>query len=144
MALSDELHRLADRAEEAERNAAAAKGKAKTDLEQDRERSREIAKQQAEQLREAADAGHDKISSWWNDVQRNWNEHIAQLQENVQAKKAEIDLDTAQRRAYNAEADANFAIEFAYSAIGEAEYAVLDADLARKEADELAATGVGA
>jgi hypothetical protein len=144
MALSDELRRLADRAEEAERNAAAARDKAKADLEQDRERSRKVAEQQAEQLREAADAGRDKISAWWTDVQRNWNDHIAQLQENIETKKAEIDLDQAQRRAYNAEADARFAIEFAYSAIGEAEYAVLDADLARTEADELAATGASA
>jgi hypothetical protein len=144
MALSADLRRLADRAEEAERNAVAARDKQKAELEQDRERSREVAKQQAEQLREAADAGHDKISSWWNDVQRNWNKHIAQLQENVQAKKGEIDVDRARRRADNAEADAAFAIEFAYSAIGEAEYAVIDADLARKEADELAATGAGA
>ncbi len=48
MALSDELRRLADRAGEAERNAAAARDKSKAELEQDRERSREVAKQQGE------------------------------------------------------------------------------------------------
>jgi chorismate synthase len=144
MALSDRLHRLADRAEEADRNAAAARDKAKADLEQDRETSRVVAQQQAEQLRETADAGQDKISAWWKDVQRNWNEHVAQLQEDVETKKTEIDLDRAQKRADNAEADAEFAIDFAYAAIGEADYAALDADLARKEADELAATGASA
>ena len=142
MALSDQLRRLANRAEEAEKNAAAASDKAKADLEQDRENSRAVAQQEAEQLREAADAGRGKISDWWNDVQRSWNEHIAQIQRNVESKKAEIDLDRAKRRADNAEADAEFAIEFAYTAIGEAEYAVLDANLARKEADEL--SGVSA
>ncbi len=142
MALSDQLRRLANRAEEAEKNAAAASDKAKADLEQDRENSRAVAQQEAEQLREAADAGRGKISDWWNDVQRSWNEHIAQIQKNVESKKAEIDLDRAKRRADNAEADAEFAIEFAYTAIGEAEYAVLDANLARKEADEL--SGVSA
>ena len=142
MALSDQLRRLANRAEEAEKNAAAASDKAKADLEQDRENSRAVAQQEAEQLREAADAGRGKISDWWNDVQRSWNEHIAQIQKNVESKKAEIDLDQAKRRADNAEADAEFAIEFAYTAIGEAEYAVLDANLARKEADEL--SGVSA
>jgi hypothetical protein len=141
MALSDELRRLADRAEEAERNARAAADKAKGELEADRERSREVATQQAEQLQAAAEAGRDKISSGWSEMQRNWNQHIAQIQRNVQAKKAEIDVDRAQRRAYDAEADANFAIDFAYSAIVEAEYAVIDADLAKKEAEELAATG---
>ena len=142
MALSDQLRRLANRAEEAEKNAAAASNKAKADLEQDRDNSRAVAQQEAEQLREAADAGRGKISDWWNDVQRNWNEHIAQIQKNVESKKAEIDLDRAKGRADNAEADAEFAIEFAYTAIGEAEYAVLDANLARKEADEL--SGVSA
>ena len=142
MALSDQLRRLANRAEEAEKNAAAASDKAKADLEQDRENSRAVAQQEAEQLREAADAGRGKISDWWNDVQRSWNEHIAQIQKNVEGKKAEIDLDRAKGRADNAEADAEFAIEFAYTAIGEAEYAVLDANLARKEADEL--SGVSA
>jgi hypothetical protein len=142
MALSDQLRRLANRAEEAEKNAAAASDKAKADLEQDRENSRAVAQQEAEQLREAADAGRGKISDWWNDVQRSWNEHVAQIQKNVESKKAEIDLDQAKGRADNAEADAEFAIEFAYTAIGEAEYAVLDANLARKEADEL--SGVSA
>jgi hypothetical protein len=142
MALSDQLRRLANRAEEAEKNAAAASDKAKADLEQDRENSRAVAQQEAEQLREAADAGRGKISDWWNDVQRSWNEHIAQIQKNVESKKAEVDLDRAKGRADNAEADAEFAIEFAYTAIGEAEYAVLDANLARKEADEL--SGVSA
>ena len=142
MAMSDQLRRLANRAEEAEKNAVAASDKAKADLEQDRENSRAVAQQEAEQLREAADAGRGKISDWWNDVQRSWNEHIAQIQKNVESKKGEIDLDRAKRRADNAEADAEFAIEFAYTAIGEAEYAVLDANLARKEADEL--SGVSA
>ena len=38
-----------------------------------------------------------------------------------------------------AEADASFAIDYASAAIDEAEYAVLDATLARKKADEMAA-----
>jgi hypothetical protein len=142
MAVSDELRRLANRAEEAEKTTAAARDKAKADLEQDRENSRAVAQQDAEHLREAADAGRGQISDRWNDIQRSWNEHIAQLQDKVETKKAEIDLDRAQKRADHAEADAAFAVDFAYGAIGEAEYAVLDAVVARKEADEMA--GVGA
>jgi len=142
MAASDELRRLANRAEEAEKTTTAARNKAKADLEQDRENSRVVAQQQAEQLREAADAGQGKISERWNDVQRSWNEHISQLQGKVETKKAEMDRDRAQRHADNAEADAAYAIDFAYAAIGEAEYAVLDADLARMEANEL--SGVSA
>jgi hypothetical protein len=46
----------------------------------------------------------------------------------------------AESNAENAEEDASFAIDYAYAAIEEAEYAVLDAALARKQADELAAS----
>jgi hypothetical protein len=138
MAVSDELRRLANRAEEAEKNTAAARDKAKADLDADLENSRAVAQQDAEHLREAADEGRGKISERWNDVQRSWNEHIAQLQEKVETKKAEIDVDRAEKHADHAEADAAFAVDFAYGAIGEAEYAVLDALVTRKEADEMA------
>ena len=46
----------------------------------------------------------------------------------------------AERRAKRAEDDALDAIDFAGAAVDEAEYATLDAALARKEADELAAS----
>jgi hypothetical protein len=145
MALSDQLRRLADRAQEAEQHAAAARDKAKAEREQDRERSREAAQQAAAQLRQAAEAGRGKISDSWNDVQRNWNEHSAQLQKSLDTKIAETDLARAQRHADHAEADALYAIDFAYSAIAEAEYAVINAELARRKADELAAgTAAGA
>jgi hypothetical protein len=137
MALSDQLTKLAARAKEAEDRAAAAQEKVKADVEQDREVSRAAAQRQAEELREAADAGRGKISDWWNDAQSNWNQHVAKVQETIESKKAELDLADAERNADNAEADAYFAIDYAYAAIGEAEYAVLDAVLARKQADEL-------
>ena len=86
MALSDDLHKLADRAEEAEKHAAAAKDKATAQIQQDRDNSREVARQQAEQLREAADSGQGKISAWWNDVQRDWNRHVAKVQESIEKR----------------------------------------------------------
>jgi len=137
MALSDQLTKLAARAKEAEDHAAAARDKARADAEADLETSRAAAQTQAEQLREAADAGKGKVSDWWNDVQKRWNEHVAKVQENIESKKADMDTAKAQRDADNAEDDALFAIDFAYAAIGEAEYAVLDAVVARKKADEL-------
>ncbi len=139
MALSDQLRRLAERAEEAEKHAAAARDMAKAELEQDRERSREDARQDAEQLRQAAEAARGKISDSWNDIQTSWNEHSAQLQKTLETKITETDLARAQRHADHAEADALYAIDFAYSAIAEAEYAVINAQVARKHADELAA-----
>jgi hypothetical protein len=42
------------------------------------EQSRAAAQIEAEGLRESAEASRGKISDWWNDVQRTWNEHVAQ------------------------------------------------------------------
>ena len=50
-------------------------GKAKADLEQDVATARASAQAQAEKLRKSADASKGKLSVWWNDVQRSWNEH---------------------------------------------------------------------
>jgi hypothetical protein len=144
MAMSDQLTKLAARAKEAEQHAAAAKDKAKADLEQDVETARSIGQAEAQQLGESAEASKGKISDWWNDVQRSWNEHVAKMRENIADKKEEIDIDRAQAKAENAEDDALFAIDYASAVIDETEYAVLDAALARKEADELAATGSSA
>ncbi len=144
MAVSDELTKLAARAKEAEGRAAAARGKTKADLEQDVETARTSAQDQAEKLRKSADARKGKISVWWHDMQRSWDEHLAKIRDDIDQRKAEHDADRAVRRAERAADDAMFAIDYAYAAITEAEYAVLDADLARMEADELTTAPVGA
>jgi hypothetical protein len=144
MALSDELTKLAARAKEAEDRAAAAQGKAKAELEHDVETARTSAQEQAEELRKTADAGKDKISVWWHDVQRSWNEHVAMIRDDIEHRRSEHDADKAERRAERAEEDAMFAIDYAAAAITEAEYAVLDADLARLEADQLTTESAGA
>jgi hypothetical protein len=139
MAVSDQLTRLAARAKKAEDRAAAAQGKARADLERDVENARKSAQAQADKLRATAEAKKGKLSVWWNDVQRSWDEHIERIRTDIENRRAEHDLDRAQTRADNAEDDAEFAVDYAYAAIEEAEYAVLDASLARIEADELAA-----
>jgi hypothetical protein len=144
MAASDELSKLAARAKEAEDHAVAARGKAKADLEQDVESARASARDQADKLRAQADANKGKLSVWWNDLQRSWDEHIEKIRANIDSKRAEHDLDKARSNADNAEDDAAFAVAYAYAAIEEAEYAVLDATLARMEADELAGASAGA
>jgi hypothetical protein len=116
MAASDQLTKLAARAKEAEDRAATAQGKAKADLEQDVTTARASAQAQAEKLRQSADASKGKLSVWWNDLQRSWNEHVAKIREDVDAKRAEHDVDRAQRYAENAEDDATFAVEYAYAA----------------------------
>ena len=136
MAVSDDLSKLTTRAKEAEDRAAAAREKAKADLEADLNNARAVGEQQAGDLRQQAEEGKGRISDRWADVQRSWDEAVAHVHADLENRKAEHDLHKAQRRAGRAEDDARFAIDFAYSAIVEAEYAVLDAALAKKEAEE--------
>jgi hypothetical protein len=121
-----------------EDRAAAARAKAKGDLEQDVKRARESAQAQADTLRQSVEASQGRISAWWDSVQRSWNDHLAAVRKNVDEKEAAHDLKKARRIADQAEVDAEFAIDYAYAAIEEAEYAVLEATLARMEADEVA------
>jgi hypothetical protein len=138
MALSDQLTKLAARAKELEDRAAAAKTKQKADLEQDVQNARDSAQAQADSLRKHAEERKDKLSAWWDNLQRDWNVQIASIRRAFDKDKAEHDAKKAQNAAASADEDAEFAIEYAYAAIEEAEYAVLDAELAHMEADELA------
>jgi len=139
MALSDQLTKLAVKAKEAEDRAAAAQTQAKSDLERAVKNARESAQANADELRKNAETDKEILSEWWDDMQRTWNEHVATVRKNLDQKKAEHDVKAAERRAYGAEEDASFAVHYAYATVQEAEYAVLDAILARKEADSLAA-----
>ena len=84
MAVSDQLTKLAARAKEAEDRAAAAQGKGRADLERDVENARTSAQEQADKLRATADAKKGKLSVWWHDVQRSWDEHIEKIQPYVE------------------------------------------------------------
>ena len=143
MALSDQLNQLAARAKELEDRAAAAKTKKKADLQQDVKNARDSAQAQADTLRQHAEDRKDKLSVWWNNLQRSWNDQMASIREKFDQDRNEHDLNKAQRAAESADEDAEFAIEYVYAALDEAEYAVLDAELAHMEADELAGAGAG-
>jgi len=90
-------------------------------------------------LRTTAGANTGKISGWWHEVQNDWTAHIAKVREGIDTKKAEHGVGRAEDRADLAEDDATFAVTYAYAAIEEAQYAVLDAELARRQVDELQA-----
>jgi hypothetical protein len=138
MAVSDQLTSLAARTKLLEDRAAAAQTKSKSTLEQDVKAARESAGEQADGLRQRAEISQGLISSRWDNMQRSWNKHVADIRQDIDDKHAAHDLKKAQQNADQADADAEFAIDFAYGAVEEAEYAVLDATLARMEADELA------
>ena len=139
MPLSNELTRLTARAKEAETRTAAARDEAQADLERRVESARAAAQTQAEKLRQGAEEGKAEVSGWWTDVQKSWNAQVARVRADVDSKKEKRDVHMAQVRADDAEGYASFAIDLAYSAVVEAEYASLDAVLARREADQMAA-----
>ena len=99
MALSDELSKLAVRAQEADKRAGAAAEMAKSDLEANRDFARARGEEQAEDLPAVAEKGHEQISDAWKEMQITWNHATAALREDVESRKAEHDLRKAQRRA---------------------------------------------
>jgi hypothetical protein len=139
MAFSDQLSKLAARTKELEDRATAARQQARVDLQHDVDAAREASRANAEALGKAFDEGEAEISAWWTDVGRSWDEHLARVRERVDTKKKQHDLKAAQRDADEATAYASYLIDYTYAAVEEAEYAVLDAVLAQREADELAA-----
>ena len=135
---SEQLSKLSAHAKEAEDRAKAAVGKSRADLEQDVEHARESAEEQADKLRASAHTNHGKLSVWWHDLQHSWDEHMAKMRADIGSRRAEHDYERAEKDAGNAAEDATFAIQYALTAIDEAVYAVLDAELAKKKADDLA------
>jgi len=140
VALSDALEQLAARARAVEQNARDLEAQGRADLEAKVAEARKAADEDADKLRARSQDLSDDAQRSWNDVQESWKEHVAHVRERISDKKAELDVDMAERRAKRAEDDALDAIDFAGAAVDEAEYATLDAVLARKEADELAAS----
>jgi hypothetical protein len=99
MPVSDELGKLAARAKEAEDRVDAAREKAKADLEEDVELTRTAVEKQNKVLRELASEEKGRISDYWNELQAAWNEIVAKVREDIEARKGEHDLHKAQRRA---------------------------------------------
>jgi len=138
MALSDQLSALAARTRELEDRAAAAKQKAKGDLQQEVKTAREASQAHADALAKRVDDSNAHVSAWWDSVGRSWNDHVATVRQSIDDKRAAHDLKAALKAASQADDDASYAVDYAYAAVEEAEYAVLDATLAHVELDELA------
>jgi hypothetical protein len=135
MALSDDLARLSVRAKQAEERAAAAKAKARDQLEHMVEEARDSTQETADKLRRESSAAAGRADAWADNMQRSWNEHLSEMRDRHEARKARHAADRAEADAEDAENYATYSINFAYSAIDEAEFAVLDAILAREDAE---------
>jgi len=139
MALSDQLNKLSARTKELEGRAAAAQQKAHDDLQKDVVAARDASKANAEAFQASVDESVAEVSAWWTDMSRAWDKHVATMREKLDQKKAEHDLGAAKRDAEDAYAYASYLIDYCYAAVEEAEYAVLDATLAQRDYDDLAA-----
>ena len=109
MASSDQMTRLAERAEQAEEHTADTRERARADLEQDIASARASAEAGADRLRERADATETNLSDWWIDVQQSWDRHVTMVRKHIDERKAEHDRDRAETGAKIAEDDAQFA-----------------------------------
>ena len=139
MALSEQLSKLSMRTKTLEDRFAAAKKEARADLERDVKAAREASQANAEALRTSVEDTKPEVFVWWDGVGRAWDQHVATVRQHIDDKKAAHDLKAAQRDAEEADEYASYLIDYTYAAVEEAEYAVLDATLAHKRVDELAA-----
>jgi hypothetical protein len=136
MAASDQVSTLADRAKQAKDNVAAATAKNKADLEAQSQAAHQSAEKHAAALKSDTANAKVEASGKWADLHANWTNHVADIHQKADEKKADLDAKHAERDAEDAEDYALSAVDFAYAAIEEAESAVIDARLARVEADE--------
>ena len=143
MEASDDFTKLKEQVDEADRSIKAAVAQKDAELKAMVDDARKKADDRAAQFgaktTEAAGQAAGQAQSQWNQVQSDWDKHVKRTREHIDARKAEMDAGLAEDDAKLAEADAYDAVTFAESANEEAKYAVLDAVMARRRADAMAA-----
>jgi len=100
--------------------------------------TRHDADQQASKLE--AGAKSDGAQGQWQQIQADWHNHVERMRGRLDDAKTGYDLSVGEAEAESAEADALNAIAFAASAVLEAEQSTLQAVLARRRAEALAAS----
>ena len=139
MSLSDDFTKLKEQVDSADQSIRAAVAKDDAELEAMVDEARKKAEDRATQLATKTSEAADQAERHGNEVQSDWDQHIQRIRERIDAKKAELDAKSAESDAEWAEADAYDAVQFAAAAITEAQYATLDAVMARRKADVMAA-----
>jgi hypothetical protein len=139
MSVSDDFTILKEKVEEADRDIRDAVERDDAALRAMVDKVQKRAEDRAAQLGTTATEIADEAESRWNEVKSDWDRHIQRIRQQVEAKEAAHDVKVAERDADQAEADALDAVSFAEAAIEEAHYAVLDAVLARRSANVMAA-----
>ena len=139
MSLPDDFTKLREKVDKADQSIRAAAAKDEAELKVMVDDARKKADERTAVLRAKSEEVADSAEHQWHEVQSDWDEHVKRIRERMNAKKDELDAKVAENDAEWAEADAIDAVDFASAAIEEAQYAVLDAVLARRKADVMAA-----
>src|SRR5262249_23024527 len=134
MSVSDDFTKLKEQVEKADRTIRAALARDDAELKATIDEVRKKADERESQLHATSAEAGDKDESHWNEVKRDWDQHIQRVRKHIDAKKADVDASVAAHDAESAEADAIDAMQFAGSAIEEAQYAVLEALRAERRA----------
>jgi hypothetical protein len=137
--LSEQLQDLSQRAKKIENSAKATREKNQAELERRRNQLESDMKSTGQKIETSAAAAKENIRSGWADIRNRIDKQLAGARTKLEERKAERDLNRAERRAQAAEDDAANAIVFAEYVLDQVEYAVVDAALARSAADDLRA-----
>jgi hypothetical protein len=139
MSLPDDFTKLREKVDKADQSIRAAAAQGDAELKAMVDDARKKSDERAAGMRAKSQEVADSAERQWHEVQSDWDEHVKRVRERMDAKKDEFDANVAEHDAEWAEADAIDAVDFASAAIEEAQYAVLDAVLARRRADIMAA-----
>ena len=137
--LSEQLQDLSQRAKKIENSATALREKNQAELERRRNQLESDMKSTGQKIETSVAAAKENVRSGWADIKNRIDKQLAGARTKIEERKAERDLNRAERRAQAAEDDAADAIALAVYVLDQAEYAVVDAALARASADDLRA-----
>jgi hypothetical protein len=136
--LSERLNELAIRVEDLEQQYEAAKTEASEALEERITEAKAAAEVRREEIADAMGLAEARIDSFMKELQKNYNDGLAQLKSALTAGAGEFEHSSAVLRADDAESYALFALDFALLALADAEVAVMEAVDARAYAESLA------
>ena len=137
--MSKQFDEISEQAKAASEKLKTVRAHTREQLEADAAAAHEKASEAADRFKETVSGAHKKASSQWQQVQTTWHEHVAKVRKTIKHKKNQLDAKEAARDADTAEAFALDAIGFAEGVIEEAAAASLDALYLRAAAQASAA-----
>ena len=137
--LSEALSELADRVKRVEDSAAAVEERNRARLQARRNELEAAIEQEKIELAAAATLAREDARGWWSEMKGSIERQIDEMRSDLENWQAERKGKNAERAAENAEEDAMVAVTLASYCLDAAEWAVVRAELARGEAEDLAA-----